>query len=161
VLLSETWSLPGENPRQVMRSMSDENAITALVHSYALLLDTGQMDAVAALFEHSTWRSDPDGPVLRGSKEVRPVYEKLRTHEGSPRSKHLLTNLTVNVDPGGSTASAHCYWTVLQSVEPLRRLEIILSGQYKDTFEKVGGTWRFTDRLIGVDFTGDSSAQVT
>ena len=69
-----------------------------------------------------------------------PVYEKLKTHEGSPRTKHLLTNLTVNVDPGGSTASAHCYWTVLQSLEPLRHLEIILSGQYKDTFEKVGGT---------------------
>lgn len=141
--------------------MSDESAITALVNSYALLLDQGEMDAVAALFEHSTWRSDPDGPVLRGSKEVRPVYEKLKTYEGSPRTKHLLTNLTVNVDPSGSNASAHCYWTVLQNVEPLRTIEIILSGQYTDTFEKVGGTWRFTDRLIKVDFTGDSSARVT
>jgi SnoaL-like domain len=144
-----------------MRCMSDESAITALVHSYALLLDQGEMDAVAALFEHATWRSDPNGPVLRGSKEVTPVYEKLKTNQGSPRTKHLLTNLTVNVDPGGSTAYSHCYWTVLQNVEPLRTIEIILSGQYADTFEKVGGTWRFTDRLIKVDFTGNSSAHVT
>jgi len=141
--------------------MSDESAITALVHSYALLLDHGETDAVAALFEHSTWRSDPDGPVLRGSEEVRPVYEKLTTDEGSPRTKHLLTNLTVHVDQGGSTASAHCYWTVLQNVEALRTIEIILSGQYTDTFEKVGGTWRFTDRLVNVDFIGHSSAQAT
>jgi hypothetical protein len=141
--------------------MSDESAITALVHSYALLLDGGEIDAVAALFEHSTWRSDPDGPVLRGSKEVGPVYEKLKTHEGTPRTKHLLTNLTVNLDPGGSTASAHCYWTVLQNAELLRTIEIILSGQYTDTFEKVGGTWRFTDRLIKVDFAGNASAHVT
>jgi hypothetical protein len=39
--------------------MSDSEAITALVHSYARLLDAGDIDGVVALFEHSTWRSLP------------------------------------------------------------------------------------------------------
>jgi hypothetical protein len=137
--------------------MSDVSEITALIHSYALLLDGGDMDAVAALFARSTWRSEPAGRVLRGSEEVRPIYAQVKLYEGVPRTKHLLTNLTVDVEPGASTASAHCYWTVLQNMEPGNPVEIILSGQYVDTFEKAEGAWRFADRLIKVDLTGDAS----
>ena len=49
--------------------MSDADEITALVHSYARLLDRGDVDGVAALFEHSTWRSLPNGSVLRGRQK--------------------------------------------------------------------------------------------
>jgi ketosteroid isomerase-like protein len=133
--------------------MSDVDDITGLVHSYALLLDRGDMDAVAALFENSTWRSDPDGPVLRGRDAVRPVYERLVANDGS-RTKHLLTNLTVDVKPQATTASAHCYWTVLKSVAPGQPINIILSGHYVDRFEKVDDVWRFSDRLIQVDLSG-------
>ncbi|MGO8827266.1 MAG: nuclear transport factor 2 family protein [Acidimicrobiales bacterium] len=35
--------------------MSDADEITRLVHSYARLLDSGDVHGVAALFEHSTW----------------------------------------------------------------------------------------------------------
>ena len=43
---------------------------------------------------------------------------------------------------------------------PHQRIDVILSGQYVDTFEKVGGTWRFADRLIKVDLEGDQSGHV-
>ena len=137
--------------------MSDVSEITALIHSYALLLDGGDMDAVAALFANSTWRSEPAGRVLRGGEAVRPVYAQVKLYDGVPRTKHLLTNLTVEVEPGARRASAHCYWTVLQNMEPGNPVEIILSGQYVDTFEKAEGAWRFADRLIKVDLTGDVS----
>jgi 3-phenylpropionate/cinnamic acid dioxygenase small subunit len=118
------------------------------------------MDAVTELFRHATWRSEPNGQVLRGVEQIRPVYDQLKTDDGSPRTKHLLTNVTVDVDPGRRTASSHCSWTVLQNVESGRAITIILSGQYVDTFEKAEGTWRFTDRLIVVDLTGDASAHI-
>jgi len=140
--------------------MSDLGEITALVHSYARLLDGGDMDAVAALFEYSSWRSEPNGQVWRGVDQIRPVYEQLKTGDGSRRTKHLLTNLTVDVEAGANTASAHCYWTVLQNIEASRPIEIILSGQYADKFEKIDGAWHFADRLITVDLTGTASAQV-
>jgi hypothetical protein len=140
--------------------MSDLGEITALVNSYALLLDRGDVDAVAALFARSTWRSEPEGHVLRGVEEIRPVYEQLVAHEAGPRTKHLLTNLTVDVASEASTASAHCYWTVLQNVAPGRPITIILSGQYTDSFKKIDGAWCFADRLITVDLTGDASAPV-
>jgi len=137
--------------------MSDLGEITALVHSYALLLDAGDTEAVAALFAYSTWRSDPAGRILRGTEEIRPVYEQLKSSEGDTRTKHLLTNLTVDVEPEASIASAHCYWTVLQNMRPGSPISILLSGQYTDTFEKVDGAWCFSDRLITVDLTGDTS----
>jgi hypothetical protein len=141
--------------------MSDLGEITALVHSYALLLDGGDMDAVAALFEHATWRSEPNGHVLRGVAQIRPVYEQLQSSAGNSRTKHLLTNLTVDVEAGANTASAHCYWTVLRDVEDGRAIEVTLSGQYADKFEKIDGAWCFADRLITVDLTGDASAHVS
>jgi hypothetical protein len=138
--------------------MSDLTDISALVHSYATLLDQGEMDGVSALFEHATWRSEPGGTVLRGSAEVRPVYEELTVPEGGPRTKHLLTNLTVEVEPEATTASSHCYWTVLHNVRAGAPITMIFSGQYTDKFEKVDGKWRFTDRLITADMTGDLTA---
>ena len=132
--------------------MSDAEEITALVHSYALLLDGGDTEAVVALFEHSTLRSEPNGSVLRGSDEIRPVYERLKV-DGAPRTKHLLTNLTVDVEAASSSAASHCYWTVLRGVST-GGIDVMLSGQYVDRFEKVDGRWRFADRLIKVDLGG-------
>ena len=135
--------------------MSDAEEITALVHSYALLLDGGDTEAVVALFEHSTLRSEPNGSVLHGSDEIRPVYERLKVG-GAPRTKHLLTNLTVDVEASSPSAASHCYWTVLREVST-GGIDVMLSGQYVDRFEKVDGRWRFADRLIKVDLGGGPS----
>lgn len=141
-----------------MSDLSDLTEITKLVNSYARLLDAGDVDAVAALFEHSTWRS-AGGQVLRGSAAVKPVYDALKNNQGSSRTKHLLSNLTVEIGEGNRTARSHCYWTVLQATAPGEPTTVTLTGQYTDTFEKVAGRWRFSDRLITTDFTGDAPGQ--
>ncbi len=133
--------------------MSDEAAITALVHSYAFLVDDGDIDAVAALFEHATWRSDASDVIRRGAAEVRPVHEELQASGDGARTRHLLTNLTVLIEPGATSASSRCYWSVLQA-DPGNRISVVLSGQYVDRFAKVDGTWRFADRFISVDLGG-------
>jgi hypothetical protein len=136
--------------------MSDVTEITKLVNSYGLLLDQGDIDGVVALFQHATWRGDATGPVPRGSTAVRPIYEHLLASLGSLRTKHLLTNLSVEVDDSGTTASSHCYWTVLQNTEPGAAVDVRLSGQYTDRFEKLDGKWCFADRLITTDLFGDA-----
>lgn len=135
--------------------MSDADEIRALVNSYARLLDRGDVDAVVALFEHSTWRSLPHGSMFRGSAEVRPVYEDLLAQGSGYRTEHLITNLNVTVAPDGTRATSHCYWTVLQGA-PGEHIGITRSGQYADT-EKFDYSWRFADRLITVDLAGESS----
>jgi hypothetical protein len=137
--------------------VSDVAEIAGLVYSYALFLDRGDIDGVVALFEHSTWRGDPNGPVLRGVAEIRPVYERLLTALGNLRTKHLLTNLAIEIHDGGATAASHCYWTVLQNTRPGASIDVTLSGQYADRFEKVDGTWRFAERTITTDLFGDAT----
>lgn len=137
-------------PDRVGPDMTDEMAITALVHSYAFLVDAGDVDAVAALFEQATWRSDASDVVRHGSAAVRPVYEQLTASVAASRTKHLLTNLTVEVQPGATAASSRCDWSVLRS-DTEDRLSVTLSGRYIDRFAKVDGRWRFADRLITTD----------
>lgn len=135
----------------------DRAEIAALVQSYASLLDAGQLDDVAALFEHATWRSTATGTTLQGTDQVREVYSRVRLYDGSPRTKHLITNLSVEVEDGADTAAAECYFTVLQGVVPGEPIHVILSGRYVDRFERVNERWRFADRLFIADLIGDQS----
>jgi ketosteroid isomerase-like protein len=61
--------------------MTDRSDITALVHAYARLIDAGDLDGVAALFEHATWRSAGHGTVLRGTAELRTAYDGIRLYD--------------------------------------------------------------------------------
>ena len=135
--------------------MSDRAEIIALVHEYARRLDAGDLDGVAALFEQATWRSESTGEVRRGREEVRAVYERVLLYDGSPRTKHLITNLTIDVEPDADRAVGECCFTVLQGIEAGKPIEIILSGRYVDQFEISAGAWRFSDRLFVVDLAGN------
>ena len=137
--------------------MADGAEIVALVHEYAERLDGGDLDGVAALFEHATWRSDTTGQALRGVDQVRRVYDRVVLHNGSPRTRHLITNLVVDPAPDAGTAGARCCFTVLQGVVPGQPIQVILAGRYVDRFEQAGGRWRFADRLFVTDLVGDLS----
>lgn len=136
---------------------ADRAEIVALVHEYARRLDDGDLDGVAALFEHATWRSDTTGQELRGVEEVRPVYDRVVLYDGRPRTRHLITNLVIDLDDGAPTAAGRCYFTVIQGVVPGEPIHVILAGRYVDRFEKAEGGWRFADRLFVTDLVGDLS----
>jgi 3-phenylpropionate/cinnamic acid dioxygenase small subunit len=133
--------------------MDHSDAIRALLHSYAELLDAGDLDGVAALFEHATWRTGARAEVLRGAEQVRAAYRGVILYDGVPRTKHVITNVTI-VSDGASVAATRSYFTVLQAA-PGRSLQPILAGRYHDELELAGGEWRFTDRLILPDLVGD------
>jgi 3-phenylpropionate/cinnamic acid dioxygenase small subunit len=134
---------------------SDVDEITALVHRYAELLDGGDLDGVATLFERATWRT-PGGPVRTGTAEVRRMYDPVRLYDGRPLTRHVVTNLVVEVDDSASTASARSYWTLFQATPDLP-LQPIMAGSYHDRFEREDGRWRFADRVINPELVGDLS----
>ena len=74
--------------------------------------------------------------------------------DGTPRTKHVTTNVMIQVDDANGRATARSYVMVLQQI-PGRGIETILSSRYDDTFERVGGVWWFTDRVSYRDLTGD------
>ncbi len=137
--------------------MDDVHAVTALIHTYAERLDTGDLDGVAQLFEHATWGSPGRGEALRGTAQVRRGYDGVILYEdGTPRTKHVISNVTLDVDEVMGSATARSYFTVLQAVADLP-LQPIIAGRYHDAFERVEGQWRFSERVIIPDLIGDLS----
>jgi 3-phenylpropionate/cinnamic acid dioxygenase small subunit len=137
--------------------VDDATAITALIHAYAELLDAGDLDGVAALFEDATWGSPGRGEPLRGAAQVRRGYDGVILHEdGTPATKHVISNVTIDVDEANGTATARSYFTVLQAL-PDFPLQPIIAGRYHDRFGRVEGRWRFTERVIVPDLLGDLS----
>jgi 3-phenylpropionate/cinnamic acid dioxygenase small subunit len=134
---------------------TDVDAITALVMTYAERLDAGDLDGVAALFSHATWRSPARTEPLRGAEEVRHAYDGVLLYDGIPATRHVVTNLVVELEPP-DRARARSYFTVFQA-RPDFPLQAIICGRYHDTFERTAGVWRFTDRLIVPDLLGDLS----
>ena len=132
-------------------------AITALVHAYAERIDAGDLDGLAALFTDATYRSARGGSY-QGAAEVAAVLTRLVIlhGDGTPRTKHVITNLTIDVDETAGTATARSYFTVLQQTARVP-LQVIVAGRYHDRFARAGAVWRFTDRLIHGDLLGNLS----
>jgi len=140
--------------------MSDAGeAIAALVHLYAERLDTGDLEGVATLFADATYGAE-GGPVREGSAAVlSAIRHVLILHDGLPHTKHVVTNLIVDVDERAGTATARSYFTVLQAT-PTLPLQPILAGRYHDRFRRADGGWHFTERRIYIDLAGDTSQHV-
>ena len=131
-------------------------AIENLIAAYAERVDDGEFAAAGKLLEHATFTgaagsasgSDVIEEMLRDNVIV---YE-----DGTPRTKHVVTNIAIDVDAETGTASARSYFTVLQALPDLP-LQPIISGRYLDRFERHDGQWRFAERRVQTDLLGDVS----
>ena len=136
--------------------MSSRDEIAALIFDYAERLDAGDFDTVAELFAHASY-GPAGGPALRGKEAVLKVLRGLVIlYEGIPCTKHVTTNLVVDVDDEADAAAARAYFTVFQATATLP-LQAIVAGRYEDRFVRVGGKWRFSERVIHMDLQGDLS----
>lgn len=135
---------------------ADVQEITALICRYPDLIDAGDFDAVADLFAHATMRSGTHS--FAGRDELLSLWKNLVvTYEGGTTStKHLVSNVVVQVDDDGVNASASSAVTVLQA-RPDFPLQVIATSRHHDRFEKVDGRWRFTERRDSTDLVGDMS----
>ncbi len=139
---------------------ADAEAVRGLVVAYAERLDAGDLDAVAALFDDAVVRPAASGAELVGREAVRRMYDPVILYEdGTPRTKHVLGDLTVRIDGDASTATSGCTFTVLQGRSG-RGLQPVLCGRYDDRFARVEGHWRFTERVITPTLLGDLSGHM-
>jgi 3-phenylpropionate/cinnamic acid dioxygenase small subunit len=91
---------------------------------------------------------------VRGSpagRDMLIVYD-----DGTPRTRHVTTNVAIEADEEAGTAVSRAYSTVLQALPGLA-LQPIVSGRYRDRFERCDGQWRFAERRVLVDLVGDVS----
>ncbi len=138
------------------------DAIEALIYTYAERIDLADFEAVGALFTHGPFvgeTADGGSYELRGEGLAKGLRGAVRLYEGNPRTKHVTTNVAVEVDEAAGSGLARSCFVVLQQTPELP-LQPIISGRYRDRFERVGGAWRFAERRVQTDMEGDLSAHL-
>jgi hypothetical protein len=141
--------------------MTSEDAIRNLIFRYCELMDAGDIDSTADMLSDAKVIGQDGNLLATGRDEVRAMYARGNRTErtsGGRRSKHLTTNVYVEVDEGADSAIARAYWVLLVSTSPDDPVRPILAGSYHDTFSRVDGTWRFSERAYVVDLVGSEAA---
>jgi ketosteroid isomerase-like protein len=135
-----------------------ETHVANLVFAYAERIDAGDFEGVAELFRHGEITVSGNDVRRAGIDQVRGMYEgwTRRYADGTPRTKHVTTNLIIEVDEDRATATCRSYFSVLQQTDDFR-LQPIIAGRYHDRFERSDGQWRFAQRHIITDLVGDLS----
>ena len=128
------------------------------LYAYTYALDSGDLDAVGKLFEHAVMRVEGTDAVYQGAGEVMQSYVDFTTFydvEGNPgahqpgttpRTRHVTTNVIIDIAEDGTSASARSSVVVFQFA-PGAPLRPILAAGYRDRFEPIGGRWRWTERI--------------
>jgi 3-phenylpropionate/cinnamic acid dioxygenase small subunit len=139
--------------------MDDRGAIEALLYRYAEAIDAGDFAAVGALFAHGRICGPDGSTIATGADGVEKLYTATTRRypdDGTPKTRHMITNPIVEVDESGTTASARSRFTVYQATETLP-LQPIIAGDYADRFSLVDGAWRFAERAMKPALYGDLS----
>ncbi|TDC58355.1 nuclear transport factor 2 family protein [Actinomadura sp. KC345] len=129
-------------------------AIANLIFRYAECVDGADFAGIRDLFDGAVFTGS--GGSLHGGDAIAAMMEKtvIVHDDGTLRTKHVTTNLAIEVDEEAGTARSTAYYTVLQAT-PSLPLQPIACGTYRDTFERRDGRWRFAERRISLDLAGD------
>jgi hypothetical protein len=139
--------------------MTDSSTeLSNLIARYAELIDLGDLGGVADLLADAAVGAGDSTSLLTGRDAILALYAATtRLHpDGTPGTKHVTTNLILDIDDDAGTASARSYWTVVQAVPGLP-LQPILAGRYHDQFDRPDTSWRFVERRYLVELVGDVS----
>ena len=133
--------------------MSAQHAIAALMNAYCTAIDQGDLKTFGQLFRQAKWLVEGAMPGPESGDNL------ILYADGTPRTKHVITNIQIDVDETDEFATGHSYVTVYQQTasHPLR---VIFAGEYFDEFTKDSGTWRFQQRDIRHPLFGDLSAHL-
>jgi hypothetical protein len=140
--------------------LSSERQIENLLGHYADYIGTGQLEQAAQLFRRA--RLKMTGAGEDGSVDWEGVLEAWRAWmiiypDGTPRTKHVITNAIIEVDEDADFATCASYYTVMQQTEGFP-LQPICAGRYHDEFRRQDGSWHFSFRDYSLlDLIGDLS----
>jgi 3-phenylpropionate/cinnamic acid dioxygenase small subunit len=130
--------------------------IENLIAAYAELVDGGDFAGLGDLLADAVFTGS--GLPVSGKETIQAMFQDtlIVYADGTPRTKHVTSNIAIEADEEAGTAVSRSYFTVLQALPDLL-LQPIAAGRYHDRFERHGGQWRFTQRRVHVDLVGDVS----
>jgi 3-phenylpropionate/cinnamic acid dioxygenase small subunit len=130
--------------------------IENLIAAYAELVDDGDFAGLGMLLADATFIGS--GAPVSGPAAIEKMFRDMLIvyDDGTPRTRHITTNIAIEADGEAGTAVSRAYFTVLQALPGLA-LQPIVTGRYRDRFERRGRQWRFVERRVLIDLTGDVS----
>ena len=138
-----------------------EQAIARIVYDYARAVDTGDFERLRHIFRHGRVRVHGVDGEHTGGDGVVDMFQRYTKFfdDGTPSTKHVTTNLLIDVEDSGQRATSWSYFTVLQA-RPELPLQIVIAGRYLDTWEPRDGGWALVDRFEYCDLIGDMSQHI-
>ncbi|HEX3961232.1 MAG TPA: nuclear transport factor 2 family protein [Trebonia sp.] len=135
---------------------SSYRAIENLIAVYAELVDDGDFAGLGNLLADATFTGS--GASVSGPDAIEKMFRDMLIvyDDGTPRTRHVTTNVIIDVDEEAGAATSRAYFTVLQALPGLP-LQPIVSGRYRDRFDRHDGQWRFAERRVRIDLAGDVS----
>lgn len=137
--------------------LTPAESVANLVYTYAERIDAGDFAGVGQLLGHAALTFEGFDVTVSGPDAIEALYASTtrRYEDGTPRTKHMMTN--VIVEPGNDDASAasRSYFTVLQAVPGCLVLQPVIAGRYRHTYEFVQDEWRIASMHVIIDLVGD------
>ncbi len=131
--------------------------IPNLIYRYAAAIDAADFEGAAAMFDQG--HVTVDGNKIKGAENIKAMWHSwIRLYpDGTPRTRHLITNPIIELSGDEKTASCQAQWTVLQATDELP-FQPIATGRYLDSFAIIDGVWRYTEKqYLQTDLVGDTS----
>jgi len=157
-----TLSLQPSDRRRDPPMQSDSAIeIANLIYRYAESIDDGDLPGATALFKgaklklrgHETLQDD--AATLAMLQRLVKIYPC-----GTPWTKHVVTNLIIEIDERTDEATCQSDYTVLQGTKEIA-LQVIAAGRYHDSFKRIDGRWRFAYRDYTLhDLKGNTSGHL-
>jgi hypothetical protein len=127
--------------------------VLALLTAYGDHFDRGDFASFSSLFDHGTWfLTEAQGP---GSAPVRRWCEEMvHLYDDVPGTRHLTSNLFLDLDVVAGTGSATSHVTVWQQL-PDRPWNVLLVGRFHDHVHRIDDRWSFSHRHLEPEVIGD------
>ena len=131
-----------------------------LLATYCEFIDSGDLVSASKLFEHAKLKMITSSE-LQDRKALLALLQQtiILYPDGTPKTRHLVSNLIIDIDEASGTATSRSCYTVFQATENIP-LQVIATGRYFDSFEFMDQHWRFTFREGRSDMLGNISGHL-
>ena len=129
-----------------VEELLDREQVRDLVHRYCWAVDRGTLEEVMELFHNECNLALVPGKRYIG-REATHTWYSVYMQNRMEVLRHLIHNQVISVN--GDTATSKSYF---DAVGDLKGESITVAGFYEDTLLRVKGKWKFTEKIIKLDF---------
>jgi 3-phenylpropionate/cinnamic acid dioxygenase small subunit len=132
-------------------NLTDEAAITDLLHAYNVATDALDIDGWAACFTgDGVFNGAVESFRAQADKDKFAAHARELEANGMPRLRHFLSNIRISVH--GERAESHCFFLIIATPDD-GPSSVSMVGEYADRLVKTGGRWLFRERTVTTDGT--------